>query len=77
MTQEYVGPKRTSMIRVDHHRTPVLSQHQLGRGQCANECPDLVYMYVQYYILYYIQAEGVSGFERPDFGNKIMFIEWN
>lgn len=33
MTQEYVGPKRTSMIRVDHHRTPVLSQHQLGRGR--------------------------------------------
>lgn len=31
VTQEYVGPKRTSMIRVDHHRTPVLSQHQLGR----------------------------------------------
>lgn len=37
MTQEYVGPKRTSMIRVDHHRTPVLSQHQLGRGRTVLE----------------------------------------
>lgn len=37
VTQEYVGPKRTSMIRVDHHRTPVLSQHQLGRGRIVEK----------------------------------------
>jgi len=42
MTQEYVGPKRTSMIRVDHHRTPVLSQHQLGRGQLRDTCSDFI-----------------------------------
>lgn len=36
VTQEYVGPKRASMIRVDHHRTPASSQHQLGRGQFGN-----------------------------------------
>lgn len=35
VTQEYVGPKRASMFRVDHHRTPVLSQYQLGRGYTA------------------------------------------
>lgn len=33
VTQENVGPKRASMIRVDHHRAPVSSQHQLGRGR--------------------------------------------
>jgi len=42
VTQEYVGPKRASMIRVDHHRTPVLSQHQLGHGQLGNARPDFV-----------------------------------
>lgn len=29
VTQEYVGPKRTSMFRVDHHRTPV-SRHNIS-----------------------------------------------
>lgn len=33
VTQKYMGPKRASMFRVDHHWTPALSQHQLGRGQ--------------------------------------------
>lgn len=33
VAQQYVGPERASVFRIDHHRAPEVSQHQIGRGQ--------------------------------------------